>query len=126
MTTMVRFDADGAKYCLPVQVTRAVRTSAGMIALPDPACDVSGIIPGDPPLTVISPLRSSGHHILVIEADGKCFGLLVDAVTGLTRVDDRDIQPAPHGQDRRLIRGTLHTDGQLVLLADPTELAGRL
>jgi chemotaxis signal transduction protein len=97
-----------------------------MIALPDPAVDVAGIIPGDPPLTVISPLRSNGTHVLVIEADGKTFGLLVDAVTGLRRIDDADIRPAPQGQDRPLISGTLDTGGSLVLVADPSVLARQL
>jgi hypothetical protein len=123
---MVYFEAAGARYCLPVQATRSVRIADGLIALPDPACDVTGIIPGDPPLTVISPLRSKGLHVLVIEAGGKSFGLLVDAVTGLRRIDDGEIRPAPQGQDRPLISGTLDTDGHLVLVADPTALAARL
>jgi chemotaxis signal transduction protein len=123
---MVYFEAAGARYCLPVQVTRSVRIADEMIALPDPAVDVAGIIPGDPPLTVISPLRSNGTHVLVIEADGKTFGLLVDAVTGLRRIDDADIRPAPQGQGRPLISGTLDTGGSLVLVADPSVLARQL
>jgi chemotaxis signal transduction protein len=126
MTTVVCFQAAGAAYCLPVQSTRSVRTAAGMIALPDPATDVTGIIPGDPPLTVISPLQSKGTHILVIEAGDKTFGVVVDAVTGLRRIDDADIRPAPEGQDRPLVSGILDTDGQLVFVADPIALAGRL
>jgi chemotaxis signal transduction protein len=123
---MVHFEAAGARYCLPVQVTRSVRIANGMIALPDAASDVTGIIPGDPPLTVISPLRSKGLHVLVIEAGGKTFGLLVDAVTGLRRIEEREIRPAPQGQDRTLICGTLDADGHLVLVADPTALAAQL
>ncbi|MCW2657362.1 MAG: hypothetical protein JWR06_1555 [Jatrophihabitans sp.] len=123
---MVYFEAAGARYCLPVQVTRSVRIADEMIALPDPAVDVAGIIPGDPPLTVISPLQSNGTHVLVIEADGKTFGLLVDAVTGLRRIDDADIRPAPQGQGRPLISGTLDTGGSLVLVADPSVLARQL
>jgi chemotaxis signal transduction protein len=126
VTTMVYFEAAGAQYCLPVQATRSVRIANGMIALPDPASDVTGVIPGDPPLTVISPLQSRGTQVLVIEAGGKTFGLLVDAVTGLQRIDDGDIRPAPHGQDRQLISGLLDTDGHLVLVADPSALAARL
>jgi chemotaxis signal transduction protein len=123
---MVFFQAAGVAYCLPVRATRSVRTADGMIALPDPARDVTGIIPGDPPLTVLSPLQAKGTHILVIEAGDKTFGLLVDAVTGLQRISDAHIRPAPHGQDRPLISGTLDTEGQLVLVADPIALAGRL
>jgi chemotaxis signal transduction protein len=123
---MVFFQAAGVAYCLPVRATRSVRTADGMIALPDPARDVTGIIPGDPPLTVLSPLQAQGTHILVIEAGDMTFGLLVDAVTGLLRISDTDIRRAPQGQERPLISGTLDTGGQLVLVADPIALAGRL
>jgi chemotaxis signal transduction protein len=123
---MVHFEAAGTQYCLPVQATRSVRTTDGLTALPDPAVGVAGIIPGDPPLTVISPLGAKGLHILVIESGGTTFGLLVDAVIGLQRIDDRDLGPAPRGQDHPLISGTLDTDGHLVLVADPNALARQL
>src|SRR5215212_8611800 len=71
MTTMVCFTAAKADYCVPVQVTRSVRTADGMISLPDPNPDVAGMIPGDPPLTVISPLHSDRGHILIIQAGEK-------------------------------------------------------
>jgi chemotaxis signal transduction protein len=103
-----------------------VRTADGMVLLPDPSADVAGIIPGEPPLTVISPLRSAGGHIIVIEAGEKRFGLLVDEVTGLERVDDADIRPAPRGQDRPLVSGTVDSGEHLVLVADPIALAARL
>ena len=126
MTTMVYFTAANADYCLPVQAARSVRTADGMISLPDPNPDVAGMIPGDPPLTVISPLHGDCGHILIIQAGDKTFGLLVDMVTGLRRIDDADIGPAPEGQSTPLISGTLNTDDRLVLIADPLALAGQL
>ena len=125
-TTMVCFQAAGTSYCLPLEATLSVRSADDLLALPDPATDVAGIIPGDPALTVISPLRSEGAHIIVIEADGKRFGLLVDEVTGLQRVEAADIRPAPQGQARPLVSGTLDADGDLVFVANPIALAGRL
>ena len=126
MTTMVCFQAGGAAYCLPLEATRSVCRADALIPLPDPAVDIAGIIPGDPPLTVISPLQRDGRHILVIEADDKTFGLLVDLVTGLQRFDDGAIRPAPQGQGRPLVSGTLDCDDHLVFVADPLALAGRL
>jgi chemotaxis signal transduction protein len=126
MTTMVCFEAAGEDYCLPVQVTRAVRTAETVIALPDPVPDVVGVIAGDPPLTVISALQSKGTQILVVDTGDKTFGLLVDKVTGLLRVDDDLIRPAPSGQQSPLISGILDADGHPVLVADPIALAGRL
>ena len=126
MTTMVCFTAANAEYCLPVQAARGVRPVEGLILLPDPNPDVAGMIPGDPPLTVISPLHGDRGHILLIEAGGKTFGLLVDVVTGLRRIDDADIGPPPDGQKNPLVSGTLHSDGRLILVADPLALAGHL
>jgi len=126
LTTMVCFQAAGSAYCVPLQAARSVRTTDDLVALPDPAADVVGVLPGDPPLTVISPLRSEGRHILVMEADNKSFGLLVDVVTGLERFDDADVRPAPEGQDRTLVSGTVEAGGRFVLVADPGALAGRL
>ena len=126
MTTMVCFTAARAEYCLPVQVARSVRTADEMVSLPDPNPDVAGMLPGDPPLTVISPLHSERGHILVIEAGNKTFGLLVDAVTGLRRINDADLGPPPQGQGRPLISGTLYSDGRMILVADPSALAGQL
>lgn len=126
MTTMVCFHSAGSAYCLPVESTRAVRRLTGMISLPAPGVDIAGIIPGDPPLTVIAPLGAGGTHVLVVQAGEKIFGLLVDAVTGLRRITDADISPAPDGQGRQLVCGTIDAGGQLVLVADPAALAGRL
>jgi len=126
MTSMVRFEAAGTAYCLPVAATRAVRASDDLVALPDPARDVVGIIPGEPPLPVISPLQANGKHILVLEVGDQAFGLIVDVVIGLRQVPEHDIRPAPPGQGRPLVSGTLDDDGRLVFVADPTALAARL
>ena len=126
MTTMVCFSAAGAAYCLPVGAARAVRPADGVVALPAARPDVTGIVPGDPPLTVISPLGAGGRQILVVEAGEKRFGLLVDAVSGLRRVDDADIRHTPGGQDRMLVSGTIDAGDGLILVADPVALAERL
>ena len=126
MMTMVCFHSAGTDYCMSVQATRAVRLTSGMVALPVPAADIAGILPGEPPLTVISPFGSGGTQVLVVEADEKTFGLLVDAVTGLRRIADTDINPPPAGQDRPLVCGTINTGDQLVLVTDPNILARRL
>jgi chemotaxis signal transduction protein len=129
MITMVCFRTGNASYCMPVEATRAVRATTGMIALPDPARDVAGLIPGQPPLTVISPLGTAGSHVLVVQTDGasaKRFGLLVDQVIGLRRIDEDDIRSAPEGQARLFVSGTVESDGELMLIADPYALATHL
>jgi chemotaxis signal transduction protein len=126
VTTMVCFQSAGTSYCLPVERTRAVRPAAGIIALPAPRPGISGVIAGPPPITVISVLGAGGAQIIVIEAGGTMFGLLVDSVTGLRRIASNDIRPAPNGQERAFISGTIDNDGELMLVTDPMALAARL
>jgi chemotaxis signal transduction protein len=126
MTMMVCFRSAGAAYCLPVRAARAVRPTTGLVTLPAPAADVVGIMPGEPPLTVLAPLGRGGAQVLVVEAGDRTFGVLVEAVTGLQRVADEDIHPAPGGQDRRLVCGTVENAGELLLLTDAAALGGRL
>ena len=126
MATMVCFEAAGTAYALPLETIRSVRPADDLVSLPDPAHDVVGIIPGDPPLTVISPLGAHAGHIVVVEDGGRAFGLLVDVVTGLERFDEGEIGKAPEGQGRQLVSGTLEVDGRMIFLADPIALSGRL
>lgn len=126
MTTMVCFRTPGATYCLPLDAAVAVRTSQDLVPLPDPAPEVIGIIPGSPPMTVISPFGSTGAHIIVVEAAEKRFGILVDEVTGLRQLDATHVHAAPAGQAHTLVAGTVDSEGDLFFVADPVALAGRL
>jgi chemotaxis signal transduction protein len=126
MITMVFFRVGSTGYCMPVEATCAVRRAERMIELPDEGREVVGLLPGNPPLTVMSTLGDGGSHVLVVEAMQKTFGLLVDEVVGVRRVDERDIRHSPDGQASPLVFGTVECDGELALLADADALAGRL
>jgi chemotaxis signal transduction protein len=128
MTTMVCFSAGGVSYAIPVVATLAVRTVEGMVTMPEPRPDVLGVLPGDPPLSVIAPLgtEADANHILVVTTPDLDYGLLVDAVTDVCSFDDRAIQAAPAGQDGSLIAGVVERGGALVLIADPEAMAARL
>ena len=126
MMTVVDFRTSGGRYCIPVDAAVAVRSAAGLVPLPAPRAGVVGILPGGQPITVLSVLGSGRDHILVLSAEGQTFGLLVEEVIGLSRVDDAAISVAPDGQAEAFISGVISRDGGLVLVADPVALAGRL
>jgi chemotaxis signal transduction protein len=124
---MLCFNSAETAYCVSIEATRAVRPAAGMVALPSSCPDIAGVIPGDPPLTVIAPLaHRGGTYIVVIHSGEKTFGLLVDAVSGLRRVDDSRVRSAPAGQLRQLISGIITDGDELILVTDPEALASRL
>jgi chemotaxis signal transduction protein len=68
----------------------------------------------------MSPFGSAGQHVIVLYVGDTTYGLLVENVTGLRHVDDADLRPAPTGQQRELVCGSVTINGQLVLLANPS------
>jgi chemotaxis signal transduction protein len=123
MRTMVEFSVSGTDYCLPVEAARAVRSNVGMIALPAPRPHVAGLLAGDPPLTVVAPFGRDGQRVIVLEVDDLVYGLLVDTVAGLRRVDETAVRAAPRGQHREIVSGSITIDGHLLLLTDPAAMA---
>jgi chemotaxis signal transduction protein len=124
--TMVRFRAGSGTFAVPVEAITAVRTAEGLVTLPGCRDDVVGILPGDPPITVLSTLGCGRDQVLVLAVDGVVFGLSVEEVLGVRAVDEADIAAPPQGQDHRYIVGTISDNGALILVADPNALAGRL
>ena len=126
MKTLVYFRAGNGNYAVPVESTLGVRMASGMVALPAPRPDVVGVLPGEPPIIVVSPLGAGAEQVLVLQSEGVSYGLLVEQVTGLGRVDEGEIRPAPTGQELALVSGVVGDEGDLVLLADPVAMAKRL
>lgn len=126
MTTLVCFRHAECWYGIPVGVTRAVHSAAGVIPLPQPRAGVVGVMPGGDPISVLAPFGAGGGRVLVVEHDRVSFGIAVDDVTGLVRVDDAEFTAPPAGQAEPVISATVQHDGKLLLLADPAALARQL
>jgi chemotaxis signal transduction protein len=126
MRTLVHFLTGDGRYCVPVEATIGVRSAAGLVPLPVARPGVIGVLPADPPLTVLSVLGPGRDRILVLTAVGSTFGLLVEEVTGLSSIDEAEIGSPPDGQDEALICGVVGGEEGLEFLADPVALAKRL
>ena len=126
MKTMVCFRTEDGRFALPVESTLSVRTLDGLVELPAPRVDIVGVLPGDPPLSVLASLGKGGDHVVVVTSDDIHFGLHVIEVLGVRRVEDDQIGPPPKGQEGGLIAGTLHGSNDLMLVADAHALAERL
>lgn len=68
-----------------------------MVDLPEPRTDVVGLLPGDPPLSVLSSLGAGGAQVLVVISDEIRYGLHVLEVLGVRRFDDDQVSPPPKG-----------------------------
>ena len=127
MKTLVRFRTDRGLFAVPVDQTRAVYPAGGIVPLPEPRADVAGVLARpEGALTVLTALGAGDRHILVLDIADRRFGLLVEEVTGLQRVDDADIGPPPDGQESSVVVGVVAAAGEMVLLVDATALARRL
>ena len=126
MKTMVCFRTQQGRFAMPVESTLSVRKADGLVDLPAPRAEIVGVLPGDPPLSVLSSLGLGGDHVLVVVADDVRYGLHVCEVLGVRRFQDDEIGPPPKGQASELIAGMLYENGELVLVADPRALAARL
>jgi chemotaxis signal transduction protein len=123
---MVCFRTVQGQFALPVESTLSVRAIDGLVELPSAGADTVGVLPGDPPLSVLSTLGAGDHHVLVVVSDEVRYGVHVLEVLGVRRIDDAQFGPPPLGQLDGLITGTISGLGELVLVADAHALAARL
>ena len=126
MRTMVCFRTAEGRFALPIESTLSVTTTEGLVNLPAPRADVIGVLPSDPPLSVLASLGRGGAHVLVLVSQGVRYGLQVLEVFGVRRFDDDEVGPPPKGQQGELISGTVGGSHELTLVVDPTALAARL
>lgn len=127
MITLVHFRCAGSSYAVRVEDAIEVRLLAGLQALPQAWPNVVGIIEEwggrrDEPLTVVDPLGGEGAYLLVLDRGGQPFGLLVDAVIGIVRVDESALGPPPEGQRAPVVSGIARTADGLLLLVDVDRL----
>ena len=127
MRSLVRFRTGDGDYAVAVEHTREVRTATGLVPLPAPAPGVAGLLPRDDvPLTVVSTRGAGRDHVLVLDAGGGPFGLLVEEVAGVVNVDDADVGPAPSGQHADVVTGVVTVAGAMVLLVDAAAVGAPL
>jgi chemotaxis signal transduction protein len=124
MTGMVRFQAGGNIYVVPLELTLEVRTRSSMRPLPDPVPGVEGIVEhAGRAVPVVRALGFGGRHVLLLEVDHRAIGLLVDEVTGVIEVSAAQAGPAPEGQRAALVAGTIREGSELAYVLDVGQLA---
>lgn len=126
MRALVYFRTDRGRFAVPVEATRFVQLLTGLVTVPEQRDDIAGMLPGEPPLTVLTALGEGGDHVLVLETAVARFGLQVREVLGVKRVAEDAMLAAPEGQSDDLFTATVIDDGSLVFVIDTDRLAARL
>lgn len=125
--SLVCFRTPHGRCGIDVGPVLGVRAVADMDSLPVPRPDVVGVIDIDGEASpVLSVLGTTGHHVVLLEQGGRRFGILVDEVLGVERIDPLDVGPAPSGQDAAVVGGVVLGAEGLLLVIDTEVLSGRL
>jgi chemotaxis signal transduction protein len=124
---MVRFRAQDGLYAVPVQDVRQVRAAEHLALLPMGREGVAGVVKYENgAFPVLSLLGSDGNRLLVLEVEGRRFGLLVQEVSGVTDVDEQRLGPPPDGQAGALIAAVMESGQDMALVIDASVLARHL
>jgi chemotaxis signal transduction protein len=126
MTTLVCFRTGDGEYAVPIECVREVRAGTALMPLPSAQEGVAGLLSySGTTLTVVSTLGAGGDQVLLLEHGNHAFGLLVDQVTRVLKVEGQ-IDPAPRGQAREYISGVVSTDDGPLFVIDVDVLDERL
>ena len=123
MTLMVRFRTRNGRYCVPVDHTLEVRLADAIMPLPMPAPGIAGILERDgAALPVVDAFGGGSSHVLLVEADESPVGVLVEEVTGVVDIPEREFGPPPPGQEDTLVEAVICDDDGLTFVVDVAEL----
>jgi purine-binding chemotaxis protein CheW len=132
-TSVILLRLEGQKYALPLGCVVEVVRMAALAPVPDAPAHVLGLLDLRGRVVPVLDLRRRlglapaepglSTPICVVEAGGRGFGLVADAVT--------DVRPLAGPVDRLAdasedgpVAGVAHVDGRLVPVLDPARLAG--
>lgn len=124
---MVRFATGSGPWAVGVEHAVEVRPASAVRTLPSCLPEVAGVIDRDgTAVPVVRTLGDDGRHVLVVRAGSLTVGIIVEEVTGVVRVRQDAIGPAPAGQHDPLIGATVRDGAELTFLVDVDELARSL
>lgn len=126
MTAYVTFRSPHGRLAVPVTATRGILDAEPLTPLPAPIPGVAGRLDADGRSLVVLDVLGGGRHILVLEHEGRRFGLLVEEVTDVLKVADELLGSPPAGQQELLLTATARLRSGTVLVADVAALARRL
>jgi purine-binding chemotaxis protein CheW len=131
---MVGFRVGQQSYALPISTVREIVRPPEITAVPQSPAHVAGVMNLRGRILPVVDLRkrfsqvtesSSKNRVLVVAADGKLIGLLVDAASEVLKVAAEAIEPSPKlfgESNERYVTGVAKHLGHLVILLDADKL----
>ena len=133
-TSVILLRLEGQTYALPLGCVVEVVRMAALAPVPDAPPHVLGLLDLRGRVVPVLDLRRRlglapaepglSTPICVVEAGGRCFGLVADAVTDVRPLTGPVEQFGGAPEDGP-VAGVAHVDGRLVSVLDPARLAGQ-
>ena len=124
---MLRFRTAQGVYLVRAESVIQVRDAADLKPFPGHRADVLGLVEKDGlALPVLGTMGPAGHHVVLLGAGGRTFGVAVEEVLGIARVAESDVGPPPSGSAQALIAGVVKSAEGFELVISADELGRQL
>jgi purine-binding chemotaxis protein CheW len=138
-TQYLTFTVGAEEYGLPIMAIREIRGWTDATRLPNRPDYMRGVINLRGMIIPIFDLRCrfgqgvtdahDKHVVIILSAEERTVGVLVDAVSDIIDARDSDIRPAPQQDDQEgrqhFVSGLIALDRRMVVLLDIARLFGR-
>jgi len=128
---MIVFNLGDEEFGADINQVREIILRGIITPIPDSPEFICGVSNVRGEITVVIDLKTrfslpirknvEGRHIVITEQEKNLFGLMVDEVTEVLRIPEKDIKPTPElvtRIDRIYIRGVITLEDRLILLID--------
>ncbi|NOZ33578.1 MAG: purine-binding chemotaxis protein CheW [Alphaproteobacteria bacterium] len=134
---LIAFTIDEQVYGVEITTVREIRAWSGATPLPNSRDYVRGVINLRGTIVPIFDLRArfgagvteatKTHVVVVLSVGEKWVGILVDAVSDILTVLEKDIHPVPEGEsmDAELLNGIITHESRMVGLIDLEAVVGK-
>ena len=133
MQQYIGFNVNGSEYMLPILKVREIITMPSITALPQLPSYVKGVtnLRGSViPIVNLKTLLNSeesdidGNTVIVLTTGKVVFGITVDGITGVIKVDEAKIEPPESFFNSNIdrIQGVAKFDDKLIVLLDTNKL----
>ena len=128
---LIVFNLGDEEFAANIEQVREIINVEKITSIPDSPSFIKGVtnVRGEIAVVIDLAMRFSlrrkseveSKHIVITEQEKNLFGLMVDEVTEVQRIPEKDIKATPKlvtGIDRRYISGVLTLENRLIILLD--------
>jgi len=128
---LVAFRVGGEEYGIDIQQVEGINKMQEITDIPNAPEFVEGVINLRGRITPVMDMRKrlgaaqggedkrgKETRIVIIEREDTNVGIIVDSVTGVTKLSHEDISPPPAGNENEFIKGVGQLEDRLIILLD--------